>query len=756
MKKVYLMKGMAAMALGLVVASCNKTDVFNPYAEQEAKQQEFTANFQESVMGDKTIDPNQTWSTAVNATVKVSVNLDYNEDYTVYVFGSDPNYNPSAAYLGTAQIKSGSSSSITIAKPADLDALYIACVNKKGNFFVQRFVMEGTSASVNVGGTANQNAVARRATSTINSVSVDPDSYKRSKNEFISDLKSYNDNWSGYYDLTNYTNQSLSNAQYSGGDGVHFIIPTGQTFSLTSTHFQGSWDATVIVVKGTLNLTKANLGDSFTWNGDGGITNQYANLGNITHGRTIVIDGGIVNIDVPTFTISNKSNIINLGGTLNLNGTTMDYANGANLGFCNFGQINGSNGAGINFAGGTPYYNGGNIDFSATNCFIKFNGTQTFVNAGHIHADNADASATEITNSELARGGQNAKVINLCDMTFTKFFSCHTYIGTANSLLYAGGGLYTNMGGSITLGSQAMIKIGQWYDNGVTCYASSNASDYAVMKITGKMNEQNGSTVGETQGYFYFDIDQSKIYGKDTQSGEGLSHINAVKKNMLKLTVSEATAPANITIASDEDGCNYIGYHEGDGDHSFTPNYIYFAFEDLGTTDDFDFNDVVIRVSTPVEGISTVELCAAGGTMPTYVLYDGAILGNGEEVHAKFGVSTSTMVNTLGAEGSTTDDEFKTLGTITVAGTADLTTLPFSISVNNNNGQSTLVSVGNFNGKAPLYITASGDENGRWFWPTGRTNIADAFETFADWAADATSNTDWYKNATSGKVFVWE
>jgi len=754
MKKVYLMKGLAVMALGLTIASCSK-DVFDPNALQAQNEEAFNNNFQTNVLNGQEIDENQSWSTAVNATVKVSVNLDYNEDYTVYVFGSDPNYNPSAAYLGTAQIKSGSSSSITIAKPADLDALYIACVNKKGNFFVQRFVMEGTSASVNVGGTANQNAVARRATSTINSVSVDPDSYKRSKNEFISDLKSYNDNWSGYYDLTNYTNQSLSNAQYSGGDGVHFIIPTGQTFSLTSTHFQGSWDATVIVVKGTLNLTKANLGDSFTWNGDGGITNQYANLGNITHGRTIVIDGGIVNIDVPTFTISNKSNIINLGGTLNLNGTTMDYANGANLGFCNFGQINGSNGAGINFAGGTPYYNGGNIDFSATNCFIKFNGTQTFVNAGHIHADNADASATEITNSELARGGQNAKVINLCDMTFTKFFSCHTYIGTANSLLYAGGGLYTNMGGSITLGSQAMIKIGQWYDNGVTCYASSNASDYAVMKITGKMNEQNGSTVGETQGYFYFDIDQSKIYGKDTQSGEGLSHINAVKKNMLKLTVSEATAPANITIASDEDGCNYIGYHEGDGDHSFTPSYVYYAFEDLGTTDDFDFNDVVLRVSARnAQGNCSVDLVAAGGTMSTTVKYDGTQLGS--EVHTAFNAgSTKTMVNTDATDG--VSRSFVNLGTINVAANADLTNLPLGISCQSGGSviNVTRTGISQNHGQAPLVIVVSGNSAGKWFWAKERVNISTAYTSFGAWGANAASNTDWYKNATSDQVHSW-
>jgi hypothetical protein len=39
---MYLMKGMAALAFGLVAVSCNKSDIFNPYADQEKNQQEFT------------------------------------------------------------------------------------------------------------------------------------------------------------------------------------------------------------------------------------------------------------------------------------------------------------------------------------------------------------------------------------------------------------------------------------------------------------------------------------------------------------------------------------------------------------------------------------------------------------------------------------------------------------------------------------------------------------------------------------------
>ena len=64
--------------------------------------------------------------------------------------------------------------------------------------------------------------------------------------------------------------------------------------------------------------------------------------------------------------------------------------------------------------------------------------------------------------------------------------------------------------------------------------------------------------------------------------------------------------------------------------------------EDLSVSDksDFDFNDVVFDVTfdSPEQGKTTITLLAAGGTLPLYV--------GGQEVHAKFGVPTKTMVNT--------------------------------------------------------------------------------------------------------------
>ena len=79
---------------------------------------------------------------------------------------------------------------------------------------------------------------------------------------------------------------------------------------------------------------------------------------------------------------------------------------------------------------------------------------------------------------------------------------------------------------------------------------------------------------------------------------------------------------------------------------------------------DFDFNDVVFDWA--IDGNTAyIKLYAAGGTLPLKI---GTAVGEGQEVHALFGVSTSTMVNTgVGANGITKEPvEFtitKTTGT---------------------------------------------------------------------------------------------
>ena len=85
-----------------------------------------------------------------------------------------------------------------------------------------------------------------------------------------------------------------------------------------------------------------------------------------------------------------------------------------------------------------------------------------------------------------------------------------------------------------------------------------------------------------------------------------------------------------------------VGTPTGGGEPEFLGRV--FA-EDLTVSEatDFDFTDVVFDVYYDSEKGTYVELLAAGGTLPLYINGDS---NHGAEVHAAFGVPTTTMVNT--------------------------------------------------------------------------------------------------------------
>lgn len=95
----------------------------------------------------------------------------------------------------------------------------------------------------------------------------------------------------------------------------------------------------------------------------------------------------------------------------------------------------------------------------------------------------------------------------------------------------------------------------------------------------------------------------------------------------------------NITKISD-DGSNIL------------PSGTMLAVEDLGSSDDWDFNDLVVGVMSQdnADGSKTVRVdpLAAGGTLPIRLMYTEGSKNYfiGPEFHSWFGVSTSTMVNT--------------------------------------------------------------------------------------------------------------
>ena len=204
----------------------------------------------------------------------------------------------------------------------------------------------------------------------------------------------------------------------------------------------------------------------------------------------------------------------------------------------------------------------------------------------------------------------------------------------------------------------------------------------------------------------------------------------------------------------DKDMNDIVFFVAGDFEEDYTPEQEFpvvpptieaqewiLACEDLGNTDDFDFNDVVFSVKYAA-GSSTafVTPLAAGGTLPANICYSGKVIG--QEIHEWFGVSTSTMVNTTSRRGHAA----KTVE-LNVADGFTMTNNMGGFTIDVNNGTTTVAAPAA--GAAPQMILVS-DAN--WAWPYERVSIVSAYSQFKDWSENASSNADWYATPTGKTV----
>lgn len=732
------MKGMAALAFGLVAVSCNKSDIFNPSAQQEENEKKSEAAFAENVMDGQAIDANQTWSTASPATVNVSVNLDYDETYTVYITPSGTINN--VAYLGVAKIKSGNKADITIAKPNDVVYLQAICYDKDNHATVYPFYMEGSKASISFGESAKRNQVARRAASTGYRWSVEvkdmPDLSAYTTGTLYEMEEAFNTNGNTVVNQADGSEKHLKiTGNYSGS------IARIQSYANQSVYVTGTW---------TVPADQRCTGNSVIVVGKGGkivvpsghLLSTNANNNEGTTGMIYVMPGGVIEGD-GQLQFSNGTQTYSYNGgnitvkNININGGTLYNAG-------TIGDVNGTKPAIEGPSTGSRFINYGKAILSSmTGAGIAVENACNLTVTGKMEINNPsmmdNGSYTEC--GELHGGNGASQPLYMGENAYLKVTS---KIGYLNNFSIWGPTTNNNTWAFVDVPNAAVsTNCINWTDNDPKTCALDHVyvivpQDYETVDINGnwKYNPRGDARTA----LLYAWLNGAKYLGSGYESRQNCSW--------------GYSAP--YTVTKDEtDNCGISFKKKEDPDP--TPNYIYYAFEDLGTTNDFDFNDVVIRVSTPdAQGKSTVELMCAGGTMSTVVTYGTGDNPRtiGSEVHEALGASSyKVMVNT----GSGETKPFPvTLGTIEGLTTqTDMTNLPFGIKCEGNNGQVIKVvrSVAN-NGKAPLVIVVSGDENGKWYWPTEFTNISIAYPGFGAWGADVDSNKDWYKNA-AGSVYAW-
>lgn len=224
------------------------------------------------------------------------------------------------------------------------------------------------------------------------------------------------------------------------------------------------------------------------------------------------------------------------------------------------------------------------------------------------------------------------------------------------------------------------------------------------------------------------------------------------------LHINNDTQTSYVTVEdyNDNDYNDFIFLLEGQHTHVVDKPVKYmYAVEDLGSTNDFDFNDIVFTVSH-VKGKenATVQPMAAGGIYPATIYFGDKSYG---EIHSKFGVKTNVMVNTKA--GTTKNSMIKADPFLVKVGT-EWSHTAYGNS-ENGNGFSVKVEIPNRKDKvvttyvpgediAPQMLVLS--EN--WLWPTEKTRISDAYTGFGEWGTNY-KNPSWVTSPTSGLVVNW-
>lgn len=289
--------------------------------------------------------------------------------------------------------------------------------------------------------------------------------------------------------------------------------------------------------------------------------------------------------------------------------------------------------------------------------------------------------------------------------------------------------------------------------------------EYALLRIRKNYdyNVEGHATEGCKVGYLannlYIEL-LTLSAGKETSIYKLIEGLNGAGEIPGKVTQGNGNATltllnqAPIYVAPSEcsgDGNNPTD--EGGGMPDGKKMKYTFAFEDLGSIGDYDFNDVVLTVTDGSEWYNfNVYLVAAGGTLPVKVelwsIRERKYILFWEEIHSAFGVSQAVMVNTgVGTKAvyPKKEDLFKEDYFNNYADAQ------FRITVTNADGtknESEIVSTPT-NGTAPQCLRIAGN----WKWPLETKKIILAYPDFEKYGQGDQSASSWYNNPDKDLVY---
>ena len=753
MMKKNLIYAAAIVAAAMATTSCNHDKWHQGYDPTAEKANEYAANFQNLVLNGGTPDPSQTWSTAEACKVTITPA----KTGVLRIYTVDPVADADAAYLAEANVTAGTAKTLTLSRPQNATQLYAAVFNAKGNV-IDVLAFDASSNNITTAfytsSTVRSASASRRtinSTHTFTSAPADGDFATTVPDDAYLASQYYNHNSTVanyYFDDTEYQemNPWMGRAHYyvtgkhnftfnNPGDGqepvIFYILPDADVHFTATFNYQNATKPAMYVSAGAKVTFDADMSANVLIFNRGEVVVK-GNCGPYASG--VIYNQGTLKCEAGLHVYNADAEIIN-EGTINVTGGDVTVEGSGHI---------------KNVSGG---------HFNVTNKTIVNSNTCTWQNDGDYHTGNFEYTAGSpnvINNCMLTV--DDLFFIDLGDNAGDNGFKMDGGAGVKTENFLAQGPMY------IWMGAQSVFQVNETAtmditkdvygiygpetgDNGYAVFHAKNV----VMADPDKPNNFMANYFRYLvvaydeyhfpQGYLDGTSDAAKANG-----GIGsCPHYHLGDNAIIDQTSNYGT---EYSIASGT--CN-PGFNGGGGTRPVVKSWCYFAFEDLGSTGDIDFNDVVLRVSSAdANGDCDVELCAVGGTLNSTVYCGTTKIGN--EVHTYSGWTFGT--NTMTAN---TTKDFQKIGTIrlsdySVTAPADL---PMAIQVQPEDGDTYTVTGPTSAGEYPFRVVVSGNDAGKWFWPREYVNIGDAYLRFAKWGTDRTTADDWYKYPVDKNVVKW-
>lgn len=725
---------MAAVAICLTAASCSE--------ESNDIEQELRDNFKALVMGGREVDSLQDWSTASGLDVKIAVDYGNTSVYKVYILPSPALYDSEAAYLGMVQVNSGESKTITISRPADNALLYAACYDSEGHAVCKPFTAKALGTEVIFSGRIPQSAVSSNSSST-------GDRWSIPKLE-VPDVSDYT--------TGPFVEASTLVGEPEGNDRLRLSISNDYTGYLPSLGIRGNMG---VYVTGTWTL-------SF---------NQRVSNGNVLvvgRGGKIVIPKGM-KLSASPFGNGGTGYIYVMPGGEIAGEGAVEYATGSSTYSYNSGTIRTSE---IRLTGSSLYNAGvlGNDTSTPTAVVCSLNDTGDkgqLINLG-------GAWLRQISGDGLSlQNGSYLIVENQMTLGASSRLADGSYTYTPSLMLNGSseGGhvVYMGNGATLEVDTISIENFGVWGPDG----------DHFTANAVLKVGECSVCTTTEGVADTYL-LDHVELvlpttfpvsYDPDHLTANNLllySWMNACEARLINDNNYRWTQMDNKDALvwnesisdcccgdSSRQTCTYgtspsvsSTFLKKAASAIPVSNAVYYGFETIeGTLKDYDYNDVVLRVTVPVDRgdgtyVSDVQVMCVGNTIKTNVLYNGEPFG--DEVHSVIGAQVTKTANV----NSIITRVFAKLGEISFSsGKVRIDQLRFSLKTVDGDGNIKTLETGD----TPLYIVINGISDRRWFWPAEGINIGVAYPQFSLWASDMHTNLNWYNpaNAISTKVVSW-